>query len=320
MSGFDFGQIGNILSTYMDTDMIDIKRDVLGELQTVYTNIPCHVTYRSSDNADPYTIATKPILQTIEIHMNVSIDVRNNDYIVIKKVSNANSILQSYSGRCGNPVVDQSRKKILVTMDADDVTEPEPLPPSDSVIVNVACLSQDYLPLQAESQQFIERGDTVTLYPPVIDGYVVIEAYLDDEKQDSLNVEIAEAVNDVYEVRFIYEAATELSYLRLLLNGLYTKDNGSLASGYYLYKKIPLTVLETNGTYKVRISNEPVIQEDTGDVIEISVGSKMVLFAGYIFVEVQAMEELVDSYILTLNPYTPTDDEKNAYLTEWYDE
>ena len=107
--------------------------------------------------------------------------------------------------------------------------------------------------------------------------------------------------------------------MRLLLNGLYTKDNGSLASGYYLYKRIPITLLESNGTYRLTMSNEPIIQEDTGEIIEIAEGIKMVLFSGYIFTQVQNVEELVDSYILTLAPYTPTADEKNAYLTEWYD-
>ena len=320
MRGFDFGQIGTIVSRYMDTDSIDIRRDVLGELQTVYANVPCHVTYKSSDNADPYTITTKPILMTIEIHMDVSIDVRNNDYIVIKKVSSDNKILETYSGRCGDPVVDQARKKILVTMSADDVTEPEPLPPLDPIIVDISCQTKLGDKLQATTQKYINKGDSVTLYPPVVDDYVVIESYLDNVLQDTLNVEIVNAENVVYDVRFIYEASTELSYFRLLLNGLYTKDNGSLANGYYLYKKMPLTVLETNGTYKIRISNDEIIQEDTGKPISIEKGIRMVLFAGYIYTEVQEVQELIDSYILTLAPYTPTTEEKNAYLTEWYDE
>lgn len=319
MKGFDFGQIGSIISTYMDTDYIDIKRNVLDELQTVYTNVPCHVTYKSSDNADPYSIATKPILMTIEIHMDVSIDIRNDDYIVIKKVSNSNAILETYSGRCGDPVVDQARKKVLVTMSADDATEPEPLPPLNPIIVNIKCVSKEGVSILADKQQYIDRGETTIIYPPIIDEYVVAEAYLNNVLQDTVNVEIKDATNDIYDIEFVYEVATEFSYLRILLNGLYTKDNGSLGNGYYLYKKIPLSIIEITDTYRIRIDNTPIYQEDTGERIKIEVGTKVVLFAGYIFTQVQNIEQLIDSDILTLIPYTPTDEEKNAYLTEWYD-
>lgn len=319
MKGFNFGQIGSIISSYMDTDYIDIKRNVSGELQTVYTNVPCHVTYKSSDNADPYSISTKPILMTIEIHMDVSIDVRNDDYIVIKKVSNDNFILETYSGRCGDPVVDQARKKVLVTMSADDSTEPEPLPPVNPATVTIKCVSQEGLTLQADTQLFVDRDKSTVIYPPTIDEYVVVEAYLDDALQDSVNVEIEKVDKDLYEIKFVYEASAQLSYLRLLLNGLYTKDNGSLDNGYYLYKKIPFSVVEVTNTYRLRIDNTPIYQEDTGERIKIDTGTKAVLFAGYIFAQVQNVETLIDSYILTLMPYTPTSEEKNAYLTEWYD-
>ena len=319
MKGFDFGQIGGIIGKYVDTDAIDIKRNVAGELQTIYTNVPCHVTYRSIDNADPYSIATKPIITTLEIHMAVDIDIRNDDYIVIKKVSSGNEILQSYSGRCGYPIVDQARKKVNVTMSAEDVTEPEPLPPSNPVIISISCVSEGGAPIQADSQQYAERDTSITIYPPVIEDYLAIEAYLDDVLQDTVNVTIENTENDLYSIKFVYEASSSISYMRLLLDGLYTKDNGSLASGYYLYKRIPITLLESNGTYRLTMSNAPIVQEDTGETIEIVEGTKMVLFSGYIFTQVQSVEELVDTYILTLAPFTPTDEEKNAYLTEWYD-
>ena len=124
----------------------------------------------------------------------------------------------------------------------------------------------------------------------------------------------------MYLVSFEYEAATEISYMRLLLNGLYTKDNGSLASGYYLYKKMPLTLLASNGSYDVTMEDITVIQEDTGDIIRIEENTKAVLFAGYVFAQVESIEELVDSYRLKLVPYEPTEEERKAYLTEWYDE
>ena len=320
MRGYDFGSIGGIIAQYMDTDSMDIKRDVLGELQTVYTNIPCHVTYRSSDNADPYSTSTKPIITTLEIHMDVGIDIRNDDYLVVKKVGSGNSILEVYSGRCGEPVVDQARKKVLMTMNADDSTEPEPLPPDNPTWVSVTCVSTEGDILQPEVQYSMEKGSSKTFYPPEMDDHVAVKAYLDDVELSTLEVTIDKAENFLYEIRFVYEALSEVSYLRLLLNGLYTKDDGSLDSGYYLYKRMPFTLLESNSTYKVKMGIDRIVQEDTGAVIQIETGTKVVVFAGYRFMQVTEVVKLDEGgYSFTLVPYEPTEEERGAYLTEWYD-
>ncbi len=320
MSGFNFGQIGSIISNYMDTDLIDIKRNISGQLQTVYINVPCHVTFASSDNPDPITVATKPIIMSLMIHMDIDYDVRNDDYIVIKKVSNNNINLHTYSGRCGEPVFDQCRQKILVAMTADEPATPEPLPPSNPCTVTISYISENEEILQAPTIYMMEMGETELFYPQTITGYVADSAYLNDVKQDSLIVTIVNATLVEYEIKYVYKVSAVATYMRFLLNGLYTKDNGSLANGYYLYRKIPLEVIEdSESTYKVRISNEPIVQEDTGEVIKVVRGLKVALYVGQIYMIVNEVENLLDTDILTLIPYTPTDDEKNAYLTEWYD-
>ena len=109
----DFGKIGDIASKFFDSDYIDIKRDMGGKLQEVYSNIPCHVAYASTDNPDPTTVDTKPIIQSITVHCPLYVDIRNNDFIVAKKIGSDGSLIATYSGRCGNPVVSQGRKKAL---------------------------------------------------------------------------------------------------------------------------------------------------------------------------------------------------------------
>ena len=68
MSGFNFGQISDVVSNVMDSDFIDIKRDSGGKLEEVYSNVPCHLAFNSTDNPDPNSVDTKPIIQSINVH------------------------------------------------------------------------------------------------------------------------------------------------------------------------------------------------------------------------------------------------------------
>ena len=77
MSGFNFGQIGDVLSDFMDSDFIDIKRDSGGKLQEVYSNIPCHLSFNSTDNPDPNSVDTKPIIQSITVHCANWVNIQN---------------------------------------------------------------------------------------------------------------------------------------------------------------------------------------------------------------------------------------------------
>ena len=45
----------------------------------------------------------------------------------------------------------------------------------------------------------------------------------------------------------------------------------------------------------------------------------MVLYPSQVYVAVTDVQEMVDSYIITANVFTPTEDEKNAYMTEYYE-
>ena len=141
MSGFNFGQIGNIMSELFDSDFIDIKRDVGSNLQEMYSNVPCHIAFASTDNPDPTTVDTKPIIQSINVHMPLWVDIKNNDFIVAKRMDSEGNLLKTYSGRCGNPIVSEGRQKVLMTMSATEPEDPTPVPPKDPAIIKI-----NYLP------------------------------------------------------------------------------------------------------------------------------------------------------------------------------
>lgn len=319
MSGFNFGQIGSIISKYMDTDYIDIKRVVLGQLQTVYVNVPCHISYKTGDNPDPITVATKPINTVIEVYLNRDVDIRNDDYIIMKKASEGNQILHTYSGRCGEPIVEQSRQKVIVVMQSDVSAEPTPIPPLNPTVVRISYNNLDGVSINPSTEQYLDTNTTQIYYPPTVIGYIAKEVYVDGVLQSTLYAEIT-ATKSEYNITFVYAIEDTVSYFRLLLNGIYTKDDGSLANGYYLYKKVPLNLIETtDNSYRIQLDTIYYVHSDTSEIITITKGTKLVLFPSQVYVEVTDIQTLIDSYIITVSKFTPTQDELNAYVTEYYE-
>lgn len=316
---FDFGRIGDIISKYVDSDFIDIKRDISGKLQEVYSNIPCHVAYASTDNPDPTTVDIKPVIQSITVHCPLYVDIRNNDFIVAKKIGSDGSLIATYSGRCGNPVVSQGRKKVLMQMNGTEPEEPTPLPQKEGAAISVSCVSDGKEILQSAEQA--EVGKPFVLEPPAIDGYTASECYIDGILQESTSAYIADVQEGGHEVRFVYSVSGNPGYFRFLANGLYTKDDGSLASGLHLYKKVPVTsIIQDNGTFSMTCQDVRLVHEDGGNVLSVEPGAKIVLVPGDIYAEVSEIKSRWGGMVtFKADSFVPTDAERNAYRCNWYD-
>ncbi len=320
MAGFDFGRIGGVVSKFMDTDYIDIKRDIDGRLQEVYSNVPCHLEMSSTDNPDPLTIDLKPIIQTITIHMNTWVDIQNNDFIVAKKMGMEGEILQVYSGRCGNPATDQGRKKVVMTMNAtesEDPTPPPPLEPAD-ILVEYKYGDSDIISPEEFSA---EIGSPVTIPSAGIEGYQVSGYILDDGVFTIGNsVTIDEVQPEGHHIKFIYQVSSVIDSFRYLVDGLYTKDNGQLANGLHQYRKMPADVEQENDGYILVAENAKVYHEDSGKLLSLDVGQKVVLYPGEIFTEVSdVIFSENDSRSVRLSVYEPSEAELSSYITRWYD-
>lgn len=316
--GFDFGRISDVISKVVDTDYIDIQRDIGGSLQEVYSNIPCHVAYSSVDNPDPNSVDIKPIIQSLTIHIRQWVDVRNNDFIIAKKVGSDGKLIAVYSGRCGNPVVSQGRKKILVTMSATEPEEPTPLPPKESVKVSILCVSGTE-ELKSDEME-TKPGEPLLIIPPAIDGYSVSECWIDGVQQENTEAYIDEVSKDGNAVLFTYATADNPVFFRFLVNGLYTKDDGGLAKGWHQYKKTGIdSVVFIGETYTITSNDVEYVHEDNGKKLGVKVGTKIVLFPGDVFAEVTEILERENgkvSFIAT--PYVPTEAELNSYVCGWY--
>ena len=319
MAGFDFGKIGDVISNVMDSDFIDIKRDNAGKLEEVYSNIPCHIAYASTDNPDPKTVDIKPVIQSITVHLQLWVDIRNNDYIVAKKIGSDGSIIATYSGRCGNPVVSQGRKKVLMQMDGTEPDEPTPVPPKDAAKITVLYYSND-APIQEQAERLAEIGKPFDLEPPVIEGYSIAECYIDGVLQTGTEAHIDEVTQDA-EIKFVYAVSDTPEFFRFLVNGLYTKDDGSLDSGWHLYKKVGIDgVSLEDEIYTITCDDVTLIHEDGGQTLKIEVGARMVLIPSSEYVEVtEILEKDGGKVTFTAEPFTPTEAERNAYVCGYYD-
>ena len=320
MSGFNFGQIDNIMSELFDTDYIDIKRDVGSELQEVYSNIPCHIAFNSSDNPNPDTVDVKPIIQSINIHMGNWVDIRNNDFIVAKRMDNNGNILIVYSGRCGNPVVSQGRKKVVMSMNSTDSETPTPIPPKNPVKISVYYLYND-TQIQDSIIQEVEENSSFTLVAPIIEGYEIQYCVIDGEKQETSDAHISDVGSENHTVQFVYNVSLKPNIMRIIVNGLYTKDDGSLANGYHQYKKIDIdSISESEGIFAITCDNINWVHEDNGKPLSIKVGTKLVLIPGNIFVQVDEIVDVENNKVtFKATEFTPTEAEKNSYVTGWYD-
>lgn len=320
MSGFNFGQIDNIMSELFDTDYVDIKRDVGNELQEIYSNIPCHIAFNSADNPDPMSVDTKPIIQSVNIHTPNWVDIRNNDFLVAKRMDNKGNILIVYSGRCGNPVVSQGRKKVVMSMNATNSEIPTPVPPKNPILITINYLYNN-IQIQDSIVQEVEENSSFTIIAPIIEGYSPKYCVIDGEVQSITTAYISDVGVENHVIEFIYEVLNKPDILRILVNGLYTKDDGSLANGYHFYKKINIdNIVKDNDSYQITCDNIKWVHEDNGKDISIKVGTKIILIPGNIFVIVDEILKIEDGKItFVCSEFIPTYEEQNAYITGWYD-
>lgn len=313
----NFEVIGKKIHKYLDTDLMDIKRNG----QEIYSNIPCNIQINQADNPDPTAVDVVPIISSLTINMPQYVDVQNNDRIVAKRMSNDGKVLEVYKGNCGFPSVWQARKSVNMTMSTlqadDDVTPP---PPKEQSVIKI-----DYKDLigniiKPSIEKIVEANKQADIFPAMIDGYELKNSYLDGVLQDSQTVIIPSASKDGHNVLFEYDTTSIITYLRVLVNGAYTKDDGAFAFGYHLYKKMPIkSVAGSNGNYILTTDIDRFVHDDNGE-IKFTKGLKLKLFASNEWVQISSNPVLTDDgYEFETEPYIPTESEANAYITGWYE-
>ena len=153
----------------------------------------------------------------------------------------------------------------------------------------------------------------------MIDNYSAVDCEIDGELQSSTTAIITD-VQAEHTVKFIYVNSSVSNGFRFLVKGLYTKNDGSLANGYHLYKKINIdSISENESVYTITCDDINIEHEDNGKMLSIAKGTKLVLVPNDLFVQVtDIISKQNGKVIFNAIQFTPTQDELNAYVCDWY--
>lgn len=308
----DFTQISEPVSNALDTDYIDIYRqiDESPERDLLYSNVKCHIAIKTTDNPNPENVDVQPIITSLRIHCGTWVDLKNNDYVIAKKCDLHSNVLHYYSGIIGEPAVSMSRQSVnmeMSTLKQGDEPIPPPPPIEDSVSVIINCFDELEQPIKESIEQDYKKGTDVVINPLTFDNYSLVRTEVNGE-----TVQTAE-INDIQEnaiVNFYYQSVTTITNIRMLVYGDYIKDNGTYGYGFHLYA--PINVLDSV-TNTLKLASNKFNHEEIG-TIEIKKGDKFRDNLDNWHIITSTPVKVDDDYIIIFTDTEPVE----AYVTHWY--
>lgn len=315
----NFGAMSETIHNFLDSDYIDIFRKSAdsAKREEIYSNISCHIAIKTADNPDPNSVDTKPIVTSLVIHMPTWVDIKNDDYVIAKKMNISGEILALYSGTVGYPAVSMARQSVNMLMETLEVTEPvTPVPPQNKSQVVISYLNVDNdEKIKSDLIQTVEQGVSVNFFPPSINNYELNKSVLDGQEMPLGAITIENPTAEGHTIQFLYKAVSIISSFKVLVNGLYTKDNGTLGSGYHLYKSIPI-VSVSDGIWQISVNK---FEHDEIGIVNITEGTKVKDNLGNWHIVTSNPQKVGDYYMCEIADYEPTEAEQNAYETHWYE-
>jgi len=323
--GFDFGRISGMLSSYMDTDFVDIYRQLPTSPTRVmvYENISCHISTQTADNPDPVAIDVVPVITSLRIDAATWVDFQNNDYIVAKKCDASHEILKVYRGVCGHPAMDQCRQFITMQMNASAVPdEPvNPPPPQNPSIIRILFVDETNHQIDMEATRQVETGQSITIEPERIGNYQHVSTKLDGLLLSTTEATIMEAKSEGHEIVFGYESIRDLEYFRVFADGMFTQTNGAISFGKHLLMKIYFEVIQeySDKSLDISVASSFIMHPEMGR-IDLKSGQWIKLFpTGEWFEITEQRPSVYDGVVLKIVPIYVNDEAEGIQITEWYD-
>lgn len=310
----DFTKLSQPVSSAFDTDYMDIYRQIDDdpERDLLYSNVKCHIAIKTADNPDPTSVDVQPKIVSLRIHTATDIDLKNNDYVIAKRCDLQGNVLHYYSGIIGEPAVSMARQSVNMIMSTlDDGDEPLPPPPpiGDSVTVTINYLDGEGKTVHEPIEKQYKKGTDIVINPLIIDGYTVSKAELDGQEVGTVEID---NIQEEHTVTFYYTAITQITNIRVLVDGDYIKDNGQFATGLHLYA--PISILSVESANSLKLASNKFYHEEmgnitliTGDKFRDNLNNWHILTANPLKVD--------DGYIITFEDTEPVD----CYVTHWYD-
>ena len=309
----DFTQISEPISNSLDTDYIDIYRqiDESPERDLYAENVKCHIAITTTDNPDPNSVDVQPIITSLRIHCGTWVDLKNNDYIIAKKCDLNGNVLHYYSGIIGEPAVSMARQSVNMIMSSlqeGDKPIPPPPPIDESVSVFVNYLDELEQPIRESSEQKYKKGSNVVANPLELENYTLNKIELNGETVQTAEID---NIQENAVVNFIYQAISNITSIRPLVYGDYVKDNGTYAYGLHLYA--PISVLSVDGN-TLKLASNKFYHEEIG-IIELIKGDKFRDNLENWHIITTEPLQVNDGYIIT---FDDTEEPENYYVTHWY--
>lgn len=307
----DFTRLSAPISNALDSDYIDIYRQFEDnpERDLFASNVKCHISIKTSDNPNPENVDVQPIITSLRIHCDTSVDLQNNDYIIAKKCDLLGNALHYYAGIIGEPAVSMARQFVNMQMSSlKQSDEPIPPPPADeSVSIIINYYNEVGEPIYDSVVQEYKKGSDVIINPLTIDNYTLVGIEVNDETVEEA---VINNIQEDAQVNFYYEISVDITSIRVLVNGDYIKDNGAYAYGLHLYA--PISVLSVINSTSLKLASNKFYHEEMGN-IEIKKDTKFRdnLENWHI---VTAVEQVENGYLITFADTQAVE----CYVTHWY--
>jgi len=314
---------GKNLQARLSIAYIDIRRRV-GNIPNaeVHSNIKIHASRKSLDNPDPQAISTTPVIVSVTLHMENTVDLKNNDTVILKIVNSKNEIIEAFRGTVGDPWTVNSRKRASLTMNQlgrddirDSVTSAPPLTDDKRLsVIAVHFVDGAGTQIHKDLVHHTPKGENIFIDALDLHGWTFSHAIFDGEikNQDIISFE---PESDAYSVTFVYDQISVPVHIKQFAAGRFRRDDGTFGNGAHWYINIPITWI---GEWEFLSPVDNVMHVETRQTLRITQGSRLMLFPQKSIVEVTQIIKQDDKFAVTVKCTDPTEVEEFAYITNFY--
>ena len=317
---------------------LDIRRQVGGVSTYVSVNNVVRTTRSSTDNPEAIPTSNIPVIQTIEVHMPLYVDVRNGDTLTVKHVDSKNQITDAFRGVAAAPYTNDGRKHVSFVLQAlgrddiiNDVIPPPPIDtpePNEYSVITTEFVDTNGVAIRAPIVYNAIKGKELTIEALALHGWDFSHTEFRDNVYD-VDVVAFTPSEPAYTVRFVYEAVTYPLYLRPFFTGRYRRTDGTLVTTGNLahwYRRVDFNWQgETAGVMTVTIGIPPLSttgmlrHSETAAMIQFRQGLRVRIFPQDIFAELRSAERVGSEFVVTMIQVEPTEMELSAPITKFYD-
>jgi hypothetical protein len=107
------------ISRYKEVLNDDTTTSVEESETPVYTDIPCRISFTSTDNPETTKEDSNPVYLQIKVFCSPEIDVQKGDKIVAQRIDNSGNVIATYKGTANLPLQYVTHKEILLVQVGD---------------------------------------------------------------------------------------------------------------------------------------------------------------------------------------------------------